>query len=360
MRSQGFGLIVFKHEESVSAALQVSRVTISGKQVEIKRIVRYTKSPLPFNFDGTTPNDEQKWSHKTCHHASASDEMKADGPKSEQVSWVDRLLRGQPKVYSNDSQPPASTCFKDKSIPAWLRIFKKWLPVFLQDLSRKGSEEYYALSSLKGDFRAKFGMELDHASLGFLKLSEFMRSFPELCRLQVVPLGSSGNSNHMVIVPNFPAPHQLHSRPLTMTKSSTSANSVDTSGPAFSSETESPVSCTTEETNMKDITAGNSSENHKSHGVNPKSLTFKPYKLFGPQNSRDMDDKRVELEGSTLLHLEKHLVLEALSRRNGLHSFFLRDIDFYKVSMTAQILIIIFISPTEMNFAGLRGQYLKR
>lgn len=332
VHSRGFGFIVFKHEGSVSAALQVRHVTICGKQVEINSATQYPKCLLPLDFTESTPGDEQELNDRTRPQAAASNALEVDEPKPEQMSWVDRLIKGQQKVYYNDPQPPTSTCSRDQSIPPWLRIFKKWLPGFLQDLSPKGSDENYALSSLKGDFRAKFGMELDHASLGFMKLSEFMRSFPELCRLKVVPVGSSGHSNHMVLVPNLLTPHQQPSRALPITNTPSSANSVETSGLAFSSETESPVSCITEDTNMQDLTTGNSSEKQKDHCLKSRFLVFKPYELFGPRNSRMIDDERVELEGNTLLHLEKHPVLEALPRRNRKHSFFLRDIDFYMVS----------------------------
>ncbi|KAK4757678.1 hypothetical protein SAY87_018979 [Trapa incisa] len=329
MHLQWFGVIVFKHEESASAALHIRHVTISGKQVEIKRIVQHRR--IPILFTDKTPNDRVEWSPGTRHPVPASDEMKVDEAKSEQVSWVDKLLKGQPKVCSNNSLLPASIPFKDKSIPPWFVIFKKWLPGFLQDLSKKGSEEHYALSSLKGDFRAKFRMELDHASLGFEKLAEFMRSFPELCRLKVLPRGSHGNSNHMVIVPNLPESHLLHSPLLTQTKISSFGTSVDTSDPAFSSETDSPMSCTSEETNRLDITPGALSEIHKSHGLNSKSLRFKPYELFGPQRSRGIDDESSDLEGkSKFLRLEMHPILEGLLRRNSLYSFFLRDIDFFR------------------------------
>ncbi|PKI37719.1 hypothetical protein CRG98_041897 [Punica granatum] len=327
VHSRGFGLVVFKHEKSVSAALQVRYITICGKQVEIKRAVQYPRCPLPpLDLMKNIQNDEQELNDKTQRQAPASDGMKVDKPKSEQMSWVDRLLRGQPKVYTSDSHPPTTTCSKDKSTPSWLRIFRKWLPRLLQDLSRKGSEEHYPLSSLKGDFRAKFGMELDHASLGFLKLSEFMRSFPELCQLKVVPVGSPGPSNHMVLVPNLHKPLQ----PPKVSSTPSAANSIDRSSQGFSSELESPVTCIAEDNNMQDLVTGNSIEKHISNDINSKVLKCKPYELFCPQTTRVTDDERGASEGRLLLRLQKHLVLEALSRRrDSPYSFFLRDISFY-------------------------------
>jgi RNA recognition motif-containing protein len=43
-------------------------------------------------------------------------------------------------------------------------------------------------------------VELDHVSLGFEKLSDFVRSFPELCRMKIVPVGR-GPATHMVLLP---------------------------------------------------------------------------------------------------------------------------------------------------------------
>ncbi|XP_024369950.2 uncharacterized protein [Physcomitrium patens] len=97
----------------------------------------------------------------------------------------------------------------------WLNTFKEWLPGFLGRVSMRLKEgEWYPLSSLKGDFRAICGMELDHVSLGFEKLSDFVRSFSDLCRMKIVPVGR-GPATHMVLLP-----------PLTRTAASTANRRV--------------------------------------------------------------------------------------------------------------------------------------
>jgi hypothetical protein len=49
-------------------------------------------------------------------------------------------------------------------------------------------------------------VELDHVSLGFEKLSDFVRSFPELCRMKIVPVGR-GPATHMVLLPPHTRPN---------------------------------------------------------------------------------------------------------------------------------------------------------
>ena len=66
--------------------------------------------------------------------------------------------------------------------PRWLKVFKKWFPVFLNAIhQRQQRGESYPLSSVKADFRATCGMELDHAALGYPKLSDFLRTMPHVC-----------------------------------------------------------------------------------------------------------------------------------------------------------------------------------
>ena len=85
--------------------------------------------------------------------------------------------------------------------PTWLNTFKEWLPEFLSRVStRLKDEEWYPLSSPKGDYRAICGLELDHASPGLEKPSDFVRSFSELCRMKIVPVGR-GLATHMVLLP---------------------------------------------------------------------------------------------------------------------------------------------------------------
>lgn len=111
-----------------------------------------------------------------------------------------------PNVSSNPSfsesvMRGASSNLVQGRKPTWLNSFKEWLPEFLIRVSMRLKDgEWYPLSSLKGDYRAICGLELDHASLGFEKLSDFVRSFPELCRMKIVPVGR-GPATHMVLLP---------------------------------------------------------------------------------------------------------------------------------------------------------------
>ncbi|KAG0617942.1 hypothetical protein M758_4G026200 [Ceratodon purpureus] len=109
----------------------------------------------------------------------------ANVPSVSRDSFSQSVMRGCPSGHA----------------PAWLNTFKEWLPEFLTRVSMRLKEgEWYPLSSLKGDYRAICGLELDHVSLGFEKLSDFVRSFPELCRMKIVPVGR-GPATHMVLLP---------------------------------------------------------------------------------------------------------------------------------------------------------------
>lgn len=85
--------------------------------------------------------------------------------------------------------------------PSWLLKLRQWLPKFLAGAcARLGEGEYYPLSSLKGDFRATCGLELDHLAVGYPKLSDFVRSLHDICRMKIVPVGR-GPATHMVLLP---------------------------------------------------------------------------------------------------------------------------------------------------------------
>ena len=118
-----------------------------------------------------------------------------------------------PNIDSNNPQPfirgSSSTGSGQGTIPIWLGKFRQWLPKFLSGVSMRLKEgEWYPLSSLKGDFRATCGLELDHLSLGYEKLSDFVRSFPDLCRMKIVPVGR-GPATHMVLLPSLSRTTQL-------------------------------------------------------------------------------------------------------------------------------------------------------
>lgn len=100
---------------------------------------------------------------------------------------TDAASESKPVVYEG---PP----------PPWLVRFKEWLPTFLAGVSERLKDgEYYPLSSLKGDFRATCGLEMDHASIGYPKLSDFVRSLGHV-RMKVTPVGY-GPATHMVLLP---------------------------------------------------------------------------------------------------------------------------------------------------------------
>lgn len=109
-----------------------------------------------------------------------------------------------PDSYPQSVVRSSSTSSSQGINPTWLNKFRQWLPSFLAGVSRRLKEgEWYPLSSLKGDFRATCGLELDHVALGFEKLSDFVRSFPDLCRMKIVPVGR-GPATHMVLLPPLP------------------------------------------------------------------------------------------------------------------------------------------------------------
>ncbi|CAA7051911.1 unnamed protein product [Microthlaspi erraticum] len=94
------------------------------------------------------------------------------------------------------------TSFLGNSVPPWLKTFVNWLPGYLQDTSTaRNWKGRYPLSSLKADFRTIFGKDLDHASLGFSKLIDFIKYFPNLCQVKAVPIGKSGSATHLVMFP---------------------------------------------------------------------------------------------------------------------------------------------------------------
>ncbi|KAL2645225.1 hypothetical protein R1flu_012812 [Riccia fluitans] len=83
----------------------------------------------------------------------------------------------------------------------WLQKFKAWLPTFLDTVYKhlkKG--EHYPLSALKGDFHASYELSMDHASLGYGKLSDFIMSLPTLCEVAIAPVGN-GPATHSVLLP---------------------------------------------------------------------------------------------------------------------------------------------------------------
>lgn len=200
VQSRGFGFVTFKQETTVAAALETHFVTIFGKKVEIKGALAKTNMP--------------KESSKS---PSLQTQLLQDHDlrNSKSASWAEGQPHSTLKIHAADEQMPKPDGQASvQNLPPWLSKFRKWLPVFLEEASKRlGEGEWYPLSSLKGDFRATCGMELDHASLGFLKLSDFMRALPGICRMRVVPVGA-GPATHMILLPSLSRPHyELLSRP---------------------------------------------------------------------------------------------------------------------------------------------------
>jgi hypothetical protein len=178
VQPQGFGFVKFKREEDVISAKETHHVYMLGKRVEVKDAV--ARGSLPAEIQKTAPfRHHSQEVPKVTHH----------------------LLDGELKEehYIRKRRP-----LPEKCLPSWFFIFRKWLPGFLADATERLGDRY-PLSSLKGDFRAICRMELDHGTLGYPKLSDFMRSLPGICRMCVVPVGS-GPATHMVLLPPVSRP----------------------------------------------------------------------------------------------------------------------------------------------------------
>ncbi|KAK7852020.1 heterogeneous nuclear ribonucleoprotein 1 [Quercus suber] len=354
LRSRGFGFVTFKEEKTVSTAVETHFVSIMGKQVEMKSVL--PKCLLLIENQKLSPGQHDKeQNHNNQPRPETPNEKIIEEAKPEQMSWADRLLHGQPKTCSNELQVQGhiSPSRVDQSMPAWFKNFKKWLPFHLKEQSKLREGEY-ALSSLKGDFRAKFGLELDHASLGYPKLSDFMRSFPDICHMKVGPIGKCGTATHLVLQPNLPKPHDKMKHTLTMPNTSSNATSINESVDSekfkccqdlLSGSCEKAIFA---DSNIKENLAHeypevNSDQNNKMPGVPMRLISFlKPDHLFhgrpwlrnGSNIVGDIYGERggyVEgIKQNNFRHQQRHLVLDALLRkRNNTSVFFLRDPGFY-------------------------------
>ncbi|XP_012084849.2 uncharacterized protein LOC105644184 isoform X2 [Jatropha curcas] len=373
IQSRGFGFVTFKHKKSVSAAVEAHYVALMGKQVEIKSalpkcllLAELQKSP---SQDEQEQNDQHLPRERTPEVKSLKEMAewmtpeimaKEDVPsektekemascrtteeaKSKPLSWADALICDQQRTFSDESR-----MYKE-NMPTWLRTFRKWLPDFLKQVVKRDGE--YALSSLKADFRAAFGLELDHTSLGFLKLSDFMRSFPDLCRIEFARMGKQKPANHMIL---FPSLHKSHHQPLEPPKIDIqSSHATDSSSNGDTNESKSgflDVQLLSNEND--DSTDGSSKLSHQMSDENPEGSadsvtsfflqflepdpTFhdRPW-LYGESDSGAGDpvhggELGEEFKAMKPQPLEQHVVLESLSRkRNNSSVFFLREFDFY-------------------------------
>ncbi|KAJ7547502.1 hypothetical protein O6H91_08G088600 [Diphasiastrum complanatum] len=230
IHSRGFGFVTFKHEESASAAVAAHYVNIFGKKVEIKEAVPRSILATPSMAAIDSLNDissflgNQACQSEETKNVDLSSRILPSKTASEnlEIQWLTKV-KYQHQPSNNDPNPlkigegvdsgsSLSTATKSASSlstqtsPAWVKTFRQWLPKFLAEVSSRLKEgEWYPLSSLKGDFRATCGMELDHLPLGFTKLSDFIRSMPELCRMKIVPVGR-GPATHMVLLQTLPRP----------------------------------------------------------------------------------------------------------------------------------------------------------
>ncbi|KAK6928204.1 Ankyrin repeat [Dillenia turbinata] len=363
--SRGFGFVTFKNQRSVAAAVQVHYIEILGKYVEIKSAI--PKCILLEESQKTLEHQAETPSKPHSPQAIESTDKAKEGERSDEMSWADRVFQYQPKACPNEPQVSDSSKAKGQNVPAWLITFKNWLPDFLQDVSKRLEKgEWYPLSSLKADFRAT-GLELDHASLGYSKLSDFMRLFSDLCHMKVVPVGGRGAATHVVLLPNLPSSPNEKIQPMEFYCTAPTVESPDDNF-YFDSGTKVHEdllwgSCKDGEFlwdcfDMESSSQGdgfdveNSSEGSSERnllvadptpGVPSSFLEFlksdpvfhaRPWLSNRQKDVHTIQENEVAREGSNLIMLwqsQRHPVLEALSRKRMNSSiFFLREFDYYE------------------------------
>ncbi|VVB04385.1 unnamed protein product [Arabis nemorensis] len=281
-----------------------------------------------------------------------------------------QLRSAVPPTKADDKE----TSFQGTSVPLWLKKFEKWLPRYLQDSSDSFGRTRYPLSSLKADFHATFGMDLDHSSLGFSKLIDFVKSFPKLCQMKVVPVGKSGPATHWVLLPSkFP---QLKGRPpeplIISNNESRSPNKLKASStpdPICSDSfiQQTPVSKTLkpEPEPQPPLVAS-----YSNHAQVSKSLKPEPepqLHLASSYSNHAHVSKTLKPEPEPFLaasynnhHQLKHPVLETLAKiRNSTSIFFLREFDFYQVRAIPLSAPFFHISNPVIDFLTREVSYLQ-
>ncbi|CAN1322382.1 Glycine-rich RNA-binding protein [Linum perenne] len=349
-QSRGFGFVTFKDKKSFVAAVEARHIAIMGKQVEIKSVV--PKHLLLAEFQESLQQRAQQSDprHAQAENPKQNTTMEVTSNKTEEErtdynvreeeeeeatllkSWVDILRRGREK------QPVSSLSqYPKQFMPLWLGVFRKWLPSFLRQVSSRTEE--YALSSLKSDFRAAFGMDLDHLSLGYSKLANFIRCFPDLCQLEFIAIGKGKPRNHMILLPVLSEPTRRLFQSPTLPSSSSHHNS-DNNAPVQegicdddeSTEDHLPeVSSQNDESADTCINVGRN-VNLDLHGDLASGHSWfieflKPDPMF---------QGRTWLQNALLQPRPewKHMVLEFASREKNNHhqsTFFLREYDYYEV-----------------------------
>ncbi|KAI5081520.1 hypothetical protein GOP47_0004703 [Adiantum capillus-veneris] len=192
IQSRGFGFVTFVKEASCVAAVRQHYLIIYGKRVEIKAAFQPPKRANEDMLDIHSPNPPRLLSHAQ----DTTKDVISCSIMSKGETFI--VQKGEAAASTNDTVN-TSLSHPSPCHPPWLPVFKKWLPTFLSAAStRQHGGEFYPLSSVKADFRATCGMELDHTALGFSKLSDFLRTMPELCRMKIVPVGR-GPATHVVL-----------------------------------------------------------------------------------------------------------------------------------------------------------------
>uniref|UniRef100_A0ACD5Y670 Uncharacterized protein n=1 Tax=Avena sativa TaxID=4498 RepID=A0ACD5Y670_AVESA len=178
IQSRGFGFVKFLKEKDMVRAKEAHHVYVLGRRVEIKDAV--ARPFLP----------ELQRGNSLRHNVRESTRVTKNEMEDELADE---------KYYLGKRRP-----LPEKCLPSWFFIFRKWLPGFLVEATQRYGERY-PLSSVKTDFRSSCRMDLDHAALGYPKLSDFLRSLPGICRMCVVPVGK-GPATHMVLLPPVSRP----------------------------------------------------------------------------------------------------------------------------------------------------------
>ncbi|KAM7252754.1 hypothetical protein ACFE04_008263 [Oxalis oulophora] len=331
-KSRGFGFVTFKNKKSVSEAVQAHYTTIMGKQVEIKDAV----PKFLMELHKISPKQlEQNQDDQNLSSSKTNDVI-----KSELKSWVRTLLQDQNLKSSPASQPHNNTSRVEQNQPMWLTKLKNWLPSFLKSKSKNSG--YYALSSLKVDFKIACGLELDHSSLGYSKLSDFMKSCPGLCQMKYAP-----EQNHVILLPCRPQSSKLLQRTdkspvyscAALNKDSDDGNSdsskCNVDKLSVSCDASSLISSSSSSSVEKMGTSvGKTSRlpDKLSSGISDENLSNdRPPNVYSKEREKGIfDEERTLNEGMKLCSQREHLVLEALARkRNNSSLFFLREFDFY-------------------------------
>ncbi|XP_050226511.1 uncharacterized protein LOC126676363 [Mercurialis annua] len=363
-QSRGFGFVTFKHKKSVSEAVKEHYIAVMGKQIEIKSAI--PKCILLAELQKSTRLHEHEHQHegknamgltllekanvgilsRKTHNGDGEIETELPSYNTEEAksTSIDMILHGQP-------HEDASKCHMHReNVPRWLKIFKKWLPTHLQQVAKRNID--YALSSLKADFRIAFGLEMDHASLGFSKLSDFIRTFPDICHTKFMPIGKQKSSNHMILLPSLRKPYsqQLHS--LKVQSSSCHATEVrsrseyedtkdlqDQDIPSVSSKNGASTDCISKQShqtpneNSRETPAGDYSM-FLQFLIPDSTFHSRPWNLgeydtcIGVSVARE--EQAEKFKGPKPTPQERHVVLEALARkRKNPSAFFLREFDFY-------------------------------